>query len=185
MYVALDLISRFVNVDRHCGYLMLYQAPSGGAFQIMREESNYMDNATAASIAKQSSPAAVEQRWAEVYGHCPGYRPPLLEASKNTIGYPNVAAALVGLHAKPGVVFKEQGGWTVAEDGAENAFWSFPPPGNPAYPAAVKRYFVKDGGGVSLEMAVQCEASKEACDDLVRTFQDLNAKMAAGMRGAR
>jgi hypothetical protein len=182
VYAALDLVNRYANIDRHCGFLVLYQAPSGGAFQIMREENNYMDNATAAGIAKQTSPAAVEAKWAEVYAHCPGYRPPLPEASGETIGYPNVTAALAGLHSKAGVVFKEQDGWTIAEDRADNAFWSFPPPGNPAYPAAVKRYLVTENGGTSLQMTVHCEAAKPACDDLVRTFEELNARMTASLR---
>jgi hypothetical protein len=114
VYAAMDLISRYANIDRHCGYLVLYQPPSGGGFQIMREEINFMDNATAG----QSSPAEVERMWAQLSRNCPNYHSaptgPLPEASSNTIGYPNVAAALAGLHAKPGAVFKEQAGWTVS-----------------------------------------------------------------------
>jgi hypothetical protein len=181
VYAALDLVSRFANIDRHCGYLVLYQAPSGGAFQIMRDENNYMDNAAAAGKA----PAEVDRVWAALSARCPGYRPPLTEAVGQTIGYPNVAAALAGLHAKAGTVFKEEAGWTVVEDDADHAFWSFPPRGNPAYPAAVKRQFVDENGGTSLEMAVHCEASKQACDDLVRTFQELNARMTASMRQSK
>src|SRR3569832_1738846 len=62
-YVALDLVSRFANVDRHCGFLVLYQPPLGGDFKVMREEDNYMDNATAAGLAKKSL-AAVDEAWA-------------------------------------------------------------------------------------------------------------------------
>lgn len=186
IYAALDLVSRFANVDRHCGYLMLYQAPSGGAFQVMREESNFMDNATAASLAKQS-PAAAAQAWAKLSANCPNYHPapagPLAEASSPVIEYPNVAAALAGLHAKKGVVFRNENGWTVAEDAAAYTIWSFPPVGHPAYPSAVKRQVVQEHGGSSMQMTVHCEAAKQACDDLVRTFEELNAKVAAGMRG--
>jgi len=33
-----------------------------------------------------------------------------------------------------------------------------------------------------LQMSVHCEASKKACDDLVRTYEELNAKAAASLR---
>jgi hypothetical protein len=192
VYAALDLVSRFTNIDRHCGYLVLYQVPSGGAFQVMREENNFLDNATAVSIASKSSPTEVDKAWASVSAHCPGYQSsatvttppaPLQEATSPTIGYPSVEAALAALHSKPGVVFKNQGGWTVAEDAADKTIWSFPPAGHPAYPSAVKRQIVPDANGSTIQMSVHCQASKEACDDLVRSFEQLNAQMAAGLRG--
>ena len=181
-------MSRFANVDRHCGYLVLYQPPSGGGFQVMREESNYMDNATAAGLAAQS-PVAAEQAWVKLSANCPNYRPapagPLAEASSPVVEYPNVDAALAGLHAKPGVVFRNEGGWTVAEDTAAFTVWSFPPEGHPAYPSVVKRQIVQENAGSSIKMSVHCQASKQACDDLVRSFEELNAKMAAGARGPK
>src|SRR5690242_3736700 len=45
-YAAIDLVSRFANIDRHCGYIVLFQAQSDGPFKVMREEYNYIDNAT-------------------------------------------------------------------------------------------------------------------------------------------
>jgi len=197
VYAAIDLVSRFANIDRHCGYLVMYQAPSGGAFQVMREENNFLDNATASNIARQQSASAVDAAWASVSAHCPGYKSPVkssgqavsprstepvTEASTSTIGYPSVQAALTALHVKPGVLFTTENGWTVAEDKAESAIWSFPPPGHPAYPSAVKRWFVVIGGATNLMMAVQCEATKAACDDLVRSFDQLNAAMSANIR---
>ncbi len=197
VYVALDLVSKFAKIDRHCGYLVLYQAPSGGAFKVMREENNFIDNATAAGIAKKSSQAALEQTWAKLSAHCPGYQPaakqseqtavvapsvPLPEASASTIGYPTVDAALAALHSKSGVVFTIQDGWTIANDAAAQTIWSFPPPGNPAYPSAVKRQLVVQGGATNLMMSVRCDASKKACDDLVRSFEQLNAALAASLR---
>ncbi len=188
IYVALDLVSRFANIDRHCGYLVLFQAPSGGPFQVMREENNFLDNATAANIAKQSSAEEVDRAWAKVSAYCPGYqqqmspKAPLPEANGDTIGYPTVDAALSALHAQPGVVFTVQNGWTIATDDATRTLWSFPPPGNPAYPSAVKRQIVEENGAVHMLMAVQCQATKEACDDLVRSFEQLNAEMTARIR---
>jgi hypothetical protein len=198
VYAALDLVSRFANIDRHCGFLVLYQAPSGGGFQVMREENNFLDNAAAASIAQRSSPAAVEETWAKVYVHCPGYQPvmstaaqsvpvappaPLPEVTGMAVGYPTVDAALASLHSNPGVVFTNQGGWTVAQDDATKTIWSFPPQGHPAYPSVVKRQLVQQGGDVNLDMNVQCESTKIACDDLVRSFEQLNAQTKASMGG--
>jgi hypothetical protein len=192
VYVAIDLISRFANIDRHCGYVVLYQPPAGGGFHVMRQEDNFLDNAAAATIAKQQSAAAVDQAWAQASANCPNYSPaspvaagaapPPLSETPNSIGYPTVEAAMTDLRSKSGVVFTEQQGWTVAEDRAALTYWSFPPAGNPAYPAAVKRQIVQTSGGVTVEMSVMCGASKAACDDLVRQFQALNARMKASLQ---
>jgi len=106
-------------------------------------------------------------------------RSPIPEAGHSTIGYPNVAAALKALRAKPGVEFTTQGGWTIASEKGDSTFviWSFAPEGYPAYPAAVKRSLVQRDGSLWIEMNVQCEASKDACDNLVRQFQELNARL--------
>jgi hypothetical protein len=108
---------------------------------------------------------------------------PLPEAPDSTIGYPTVSVALAALHAKPGVRFSVQDGWTVAFDEPEMTLWSFPPPGQPAYPSAVKRQIVRENGVLVLHMNVSCGASKAVCDDLVRSFQQLNAQMIASLRG--
>lgn len=182
VFVAFDLVSHFANIDRHCGYLMMYQPPSGGAFKVMREENNYFTNADAADVAKKSGAAAVDRAWAAVSANCPGYQAPLPEASSPTTGYPSVAAALAGLHAKSGVVFREDHGWTIAEDEADMTVWSFAPVGDPAYPAVVKRHLHTKDGATYVDMSVHCEASKSACDNLVRSFNQLNAKIGADLQ---
>lgn len=73
IYVAIDLASRFANVDRHCGYVVLYQPPEGGAFGVMREESNVMDNATAQGIVRDQGQDAMEKAWAQLSSYCPNY----------------------------------------------------------------------------------------------------------------
>lgn len=177
VYAAFDLVSRFANVDRHCGYLMLRQAPGGGPFRVTGEESNFMDNATARRIAKDQSSGAVDQIWAKLSSYCPNYpQPPLAESEGQSIGYSTVAEALADLHSKPAVAFTTERGWTIATDQATMTLWSFPPKGDPAYPSAVKRQVVADGKATSLKMSVLCEASKEACDNLVRQFEGLNAQ---------
>jgi hypothetical protein len=99
---------------------------------------------------------------------------PLPEAAGPTIEYPSVAAALKALHVKAGVVFTTENGWTIATDEAAYTIWSFAPPTYPAYPAVVKRQAIARGSGSEIAMDVQCEASKEVCDDLVRTFVQMN-----------
>jgi hypothetical protein len=99
------------------------------------------------------------------------------EVQSSTIGYPSVAAALKDLHSKPEVQFRDEHGWTIAEDSSHHTFWSFPPAGNPAYPAAVQRVIVQGDGGISLKMNVLCEATQSACDKLEQDFEARNQRM--------
>jgi hypothetical protein len=108
---------------------------------------------------------------------------PLPEVDKPTTGYSSVSKALVALRARSGVQFSEQGGWLIAADSTGPTIWSFPPKGHPAYPSAVKRQVENRSDGAYVNMSVQCEASKEACDDLVRSFEVLNQQMAAALKG--
>ncbi len=190
VYAAFDLVGRFAKADRYCGYLILYQPPAGGGFGVMREESNFLDNATARRIEKDKFRGGVEEAWAQASARCPNYhaisevRPasspsdpaPLAEAHGSTIGYPNVEAALKHLRGQSDVVFSTNAGWTIATQASTQTIWSFSPPGYPAYPAAVKRWVVEEGGRVVLKMDVLCQASKTDCDDLVRSFQQLNSQ---------
>jgi hypothetical protein len=185
VYAAMDLVSRFANVDRYCGFLVLYQAPAGGDFRVMREEDNFIDNVTAKTIVQQHSQADLDKTWVQLSAHCPNYPSappaPLPEQSGATIGYPMVAIALQQLRSRPGVEISSRAGWTIANDAAAATVWSFPPPGDPAYPAAVKRQVVKAGNGSDIEMNILCESTKAACDNLVRQFEALNAQMKASL----
>jgi hypothetical protein len=73
VYAAIDLASRFANIDRHCGYLVVYQPDAGGEFQVMREESNFIDNASAAQMEQQHGRGSVDQMWAQLSRNCPNY----------------------------------------------------------------------------------------------------------------
>jgi hypothetical protein len=81
------------------------------------------------------------------------------------------------------VVITTQQGWTIANDSAAMAIWSFAPADNAAYPAAVKRQIENRDGGTFINMSVRCEASKAACDDLVRSFQALNEQVVQSLKG--
>jgi hypothetical protein len=71
IYVAVDLTGQFANVDRDCGYIVLYQPGLGGDFTIVHLENNYMDNAS----ARQKSKVEVAKMWAELSRYCPNYVP--------------------------------------------------------------------------------------------------------------
>jgi hypothetical protein len=93
------------------------------------------------------------------------------------IGYPSVAAALKDLHSKPEVIFREEGGWIIAEDRSHYTLWSFATEGDPAYPSAVKRTAVQESGGnVTMNMNILCEAKPDACDKLMANFNELNER---------
>ena len=101
-------------------------------------------------------------------------RAPLPEASHSPVGYETVAEALAALRSRSGVIFTTENNWLIATDEAAYTIWSFAPRGYPAYPAVVKRQVVSLPVGSRAEMSVLCEASKEACDNLVRTFAQIN-----------
>jgi hypothetical protein len=190
VYAAVDLASRFAEADRHCGYIMLRQPAEGGPFQVNNLLQAYLDNKTAESIVGKQSITALDAVWAQAASACPNYtalvaQAPLPESKDGGVGYPSVAAALAALRAQPGVNFRSENGWTIAEDTKNTTIWSFAPAGNPAYPAAVKRQIISEGGGASLQMAISCEAAKEPCDALVRQFQQLNNVALSGRQRAR
>jgi hypothetical protein len=70
-YVAIDISARYVKIARQCGYIVLYQAPSGGSFRVMRTENNYLSDAAAAKM----TPAEVDRAWQEATAYCPNYSP--------------------------------------------------------------------------------------------------------------
>jgi len=89
-------------------------------------------------------------------------------------GYESPEAAERALRVKPGVTLIEKDGWLFFADKAERTFWNIALRSNRAYPTAVKRALVGEQGALRMDMKVQCGASKEACDDVVRAFQALN-----------
>jgi Protein of unknown function (DUF4019) len=73
IYAAIDVASHYQNVDRHCGYVVLYQKNDGDKFGVMREESNFIDNAMARNIEQQKSRAELDRMWAKLAANCPNY----------------------------------------------------------------------------------------------------------------
>ena len=115
----------------------------------------YVISLTVGSVCAQPAPAPIPE-------------------SRAQLGYATPAQAMTALRARPDVRFTEQRGWTVAEDRANQAVWSFVPPGHPAYPAVVRRQIVQRNGSLLAVTQVLCGATKPACDTLVREFQQSN-----------
>ena len=97
--------------------------------------------------------------------------------AKSVREYPTAAAALEALRSKSGVKISTQNGWTVIEDKSTLSLWLFTPSGYPAHPAAIHRQVIQEGGNISIQMDVLCEAPKPACDAMVADFQKLDARV--------
>jgi hypothetical protein len=84
--------------------------------------------------------------------------------AREEIPYASLDEALKALHAKPGVTFKSEGGWTVAYDDEDIVSWLLTPVGHPAYPSIVKRHIVNSAAGAEMATAIRCFAAKPVCD---------------------
>jgi hypothetical protein len=75
VYAAIDIAAAYANVDRYCGYVVMYQKSAGDRFEIMRHESNYLWNDDADRIEREKSRAALDQAWRQLAAYCPNYKP--------------------------------------------------------------------------------------------------------------
>jgi hypothetical protein len=80
------------------------------------------------------------------------------------IPYASLDDALKALRAKPGVTFRQEGGWLVAEDLDTFTVWLLTPAEHPAYPSMVRRTLINQSDGAYMDTSVRCLASKEVCD---------------------
>ena len=76
IYAAVDFSSRFENIDRQCGYIVLYQGAASRPFEVMRVENNFIDNDMAAEIERRKSRAELDQLWTKLAANCPNYSLP-------------------------------------------------------------------------------------------------------------
>ena len=193
VYAAIDLVSQFDNIDRHCGYVVLYQVATGGSFSVMREEQNYIDNASSQKLQREQSRDSLEKTWAQLAKNCPNYKPaevalPPIPETPGALPYKRVTEALADLKARPGaeVNIAQPSGWTIISFKNPMEVWSFAPEGHYSYPSAVRRAVRESPEKhVYIDMAVLCEADKVPCDKLVREFQELSNRMAESMRKSR
>jgi hypothetical protein len=110
---------------------------------------------------------------------------PVTEATGPTIGYATVDEALESLRSDADVVEREQQGWLLFEDRRQLIFWSFVPYDHAAFPSVVKRQVVKRDGAMHMATSVHCEASKQACDQLVRDFGQLDEQMKQAIKAKK
>ena len=87
--------------------------------------------------------------------------------------YPSVAAALEAIRTKSGAKVTMQSGWTKTS----TTVWSFTPPSNPAYPAALRRSIIAHDGASVVKSDAMCEAEKSACDQLMAEVHELDKRM--------
>ena len=71
IYVAIDESARYTGIARQCGYIVLFQAPVGGPFQVMRVENSFISDASAAKMA----PGEADAQWKKLSAVCPNYTP--------------------------------------------------------------------------------------------------------------
>jgi len=115
---------------------------------------------------------------------------PLLAGAQNeisgdkngTIGYPSVSAAMSDLFKRPDLVRRDFGEWLILEDHKTRSVWSFAKKGHAAYPTAVRRTIVTEGGVVRVRTRILCQAEKDPCDRVNREFKKLNEQMQARLQ---
>lgn len=82
VYAAFDMVARFANIDRYCGYVIVHQPPEGGPFKIMRLEQTFLDNAQARSFALNNAQPPLEEYWSQLAAAvCPGWRAPAMSSA--------------------------------------------------------------------------------------------------------
>jgi hypothetical protein len=102
-----------------------------------------------------------------------GNADPAQQPEGPAIPYASLDEAIKALRAKPGVTFRNQGGWVVAEDLQAFTAWLLTPPGHPAYPSIVKRTVVNSNKGADFQTYVRCFASQEVCDKYFKGMERL------------
>jgi len=95
-------------------------------------------------------------------GAAQGDSPPA--AASDPIPYSSLDEAMKALRSKPGVTFRSEGGWIVADDSAAIVVWLLTPVGHPAYPSIVKRHIVNSTAGAEMATDIRCFAPKLTCD---------------------
>ena len=106
-------------------------------------------------------------------------------ASPAPITATHVDQALAALSARDGqdVVLSHADGWTLVNEPAAAAQWSFTPSGHPAHPAVVRRVIERSADGrVQVHTDLLCEGPAEACDTLRAEFLRLNARVEQATR---
>lgn len=101
------------------------------------------------------------------------------------IGYPTVAAALQDLTAQDGngTVVVHTDGWTIINQPAAAAQWSFPPADHEAAPALVRRVIHRGPNrAVDVQTSTLCEGNAAACERLKAQFETMNDRITQSIK---
>jgi hypothetical protein len=99
---------------------------------------------------------------------------------RSELSYKTVAEALDAVKSIPGasVTTTKPDSWIIVSEPGGMGIWSFAPATRYAYPAVVRRVLkVREKGDVFVEMTALCQATQEACDKLMKEFEEMNARM--------
>jgi len=175
VYAAADFVDHYEKVT-DCGYLSLHQR-SDGSFLVIHEQDGFIPNQS------NMTPAQLAELKTKL-GCVDDETAPLPETKGDAVGYPDVATARKALLARTDAQSHlEPNGWLVVYLPAEYTIWTFTPETDPAYPAVVRRIITRGADkNTYINMSVLCEASKAACDNLVRQFGELNEKIKASLK---
>jgi len=200
IYVSADLNSQFINIDRYCGYIVLYQATPTSSFEVMREEKNYLDNSTAQYIVQQRSLDYLKTSWDSLSKACPNYDPGSLGhgptagqvKNKNSKDAENTESwrfptdkiskeqwqtYFDEVKAIPSVVQSTAPNQIILAVVAENTIYVFTTESHPAYPAVVKRQVQSINGSLRINRQGHYAGSKDAFDYWWHEFDALDAKI--------
>ncbi len=105
----------------------------------------------------------------------------LAPADLDALNTATVEETLIELKKDPERVFVDHNGWLVGEKRIEGGseLWSFTPEGHDAYPAAIQRLITDGDKALKIEMNIQCDAVKSACEDLEKLFSVMNENLIA------
>ena len=80
----------------------------------------------------------------------------------------SVRQAYAALEARPAAVAYVANGWSVFSDDSagKHMLWSFAPPGDPAYPAVVRREVLMKNGLPTVITRFVCEGQRQSCERL-------------------
>jgi hypothetical protein len=90
-------------------------------------------------------------------------------------GYQSVTAVQAALQTRPKMQVYGRNGWTMIADPKSSVVWSFAPPGDPAYPAVIRRSIQREGGQLVMQTCIRCESSQAECNAASRRFQRMSA----------
>ena len=194
IYVSFDLTSQYENIDRYCGYIMLYQRLPTDPFEQTTELQAYIDNATVSKIEQQRSRDYVISKWKEISKGCPNYEsiefklPGINRETKESnsaewrfptdkITKEQWQTYLDEVKAIPSVISTTAPNQLIFSVIADNSIYVFTTEDHPAYPAVVKRHVQMVDGHTVMIRHGHYAGDREAYDYWWHEFDALDVKI--------